>query len=153
MVCSNIFDTIIKIEAISDSNIEYYAPLQKYSKVLALNTDVVVKNDGGGHIDLIIDDMSATCKDDYNSTLAFSKHTITVGYDMKNERGRLKEEESQLKMLHNGWYHLLITFYGGTQAIVRCADRQHFSFSEAREGDSTKCSIAIQNMFGIQFLE
>lgn len=162
MYCNEFPFPIIAVHLLTEgADTQFNTPFLVHQSVVSLAhegtaADVIISKDEDGNLippELLFTPEKATIKSSETVSQAIRKHKVTLDFELRHTDYTEEQYATQIRRLVTGHYSLLITFFGDTQAIVRC-DKHGDGFQYKHSEDKVlKGTITIENINGLQKVE
>lgn len=158
------YKDIIKVEFFADNDnvISFIKPFAVYDPVItcasaensnSISTGCVLKMRAEDRVQddsvffALIEDMTGSLTIKETISVAGRKHTCTLSYQLK--RDVPNEWRKQLMLLKNANHHVLITYLGGSQHLIRSIPESWMVSANENEGKIT-VTVTVENISGAQ---
>lgn len=155
--CSCNYTDIIEVKFLADDSkcIVFNVPFCIYSPIISCTSDDTVAADckiiqgdpTGDSFVCIMNGMSASLTVEESVSVAGRKFSCSLSFSFK--RDKHKEMQSQIRKLRNSNYHILITYLGGTQHLIRTIQDSWLMSIKESEG-KIQVNIKAENISGAQ---
>lgn len=150
MECLEKSDIIVSIRAFLPQELSFVYSYLVDRTVGYIKRDVVTIPDEAG-FEIIFSDESASIKEEQQVTYGGYVYKNTIEFSQPQSFEDYSDVLTQLSNLQRHAHHILITYFGGQQKLVRVDPLgDGYMFSYKQSGLTTECTITINNISGIR---